>query len=44
MTDGEIKHDLAEVIQATLANRIRYEDDPFWRSYKRAGQRLHFVS
>jgi hypothetical protein len=44
MTDDEIKHDLAETIQATLDTRIRYEDDPFWRSHKRAGQRLHFVA
>ena len=44
MTDDEIKHDLAEAIQATLDNRIRFEDDPFWKSHKRAGQRLHFVA
>jgi len=44
MTEDEIRRDLSEVIHATLANRIRYEDDPFWKSCKRAGQRLHFVT
>lgn len=43
MTDDEIRHDLAELIQATLDNRIQFEDDPFWKSHKRAGQRLHFL-
>ncbi len=43
MTDDEIRRDLSEVIHATLANRIRYEDDSFWKSHKRAGQRLHFI-
>lgn len=44
MTDDEIKDGLAEAIQATLDNRIRFEDDPFWKTHKRAGQRLHFVA
>lgn len=42
-TDDEIRHDLAETIQATLDNCISNEDDPFWRFRKRMGQRPHFI-
>jgi len=44
MTEHEIKDDLAEAVQATLDGYIRIEDHPFWKSYKRAGRRLHFLN
>ena len=44
MNEEEIRHELAETVQATLSGQLRFAADPFWASLKRARQRPNFLS